>query len=210
MKNLTERQAEVAGFIQNFIETNGYSPSVREIAANFSISVKAAHDHIKALERKEVIRSTGSLSRTLEVISDEFSPSKDVVTIPLLGHIAAGTPVLAEENWETELSFPATMITGSGLHYALRVRGDSMEGAGILDGDIALVRHCIAADNGDIVVARVGEDASVTLKRYFRHAHAIELRPENPSYGPIFTKDCQIHGKLLMIIRDYGSQSWTK
>lgn len=209
MKELTERQKEIASFIRSFILENGYAPTVRDIAENFQISAKAAHDHVKALERKQVIKTAEGLSRSMEVISQDFAPNKEMIEVPLLGSIAAGRPIMSEENWEGSIPFPASMLKNhNDTYYALHVRGESMIGAGIYDGDLAIIRHCSTANTGEIVVASVGEESAITLKRYYPHSNAIELRAENPEIGPIFTSDCQIHGKLYMIIRDYGDRAW--
>lgn len=203
MKRLTDRQQQVLEFIKQYIEENSYAPAVRDIAKAFEITVKAAHDHLKALERKGVIHSSEGISRSTGVVG--FSPSAKVETIsvPVLGATAAGLPVLAEENKEYDLQVPASLIPGKGPFFALHIEGDSMMDAGILDGDLAIIRQTSNADNGEIVVARVGEDNRVTIKRFFLTSHAIELRPENPKYGSIYSKDITILGKLQMIIRDY-------
>jgi len=203
MKVLTNRQQEVLDFIIQYIEKNSYAPAVRDIAKYFEITVKAAHDHLKALERKGAIRSSEGISRSTEVIG--FSPSQSIETIaiPVLGATAAGTPILAEENKEYDLQIPTSLIPAQGDYFALHVEGDSMIDAGILDGDVAIIRQAGSANNGEIIVARVGEDNRVTLKRFYLTNSAIELRSENPKYGSIISKDVTILGKLHMIIRDY-------
>lgn len=204
MKELTQRQQEVFLFVKGFIEMNSYSPSVRDVARNFSITVKAAHDHLKALERKRVIQSSEGISRSTGVVGLTPPPRIDVVSIPVLGSTAAGVPILAEENREYDITVPVSMVSGTGPFFALHVEGDSMVDAGILDGDLAIVRKTGTASNGEIVVARVGDDNHVTLKRFYLGQHAVELRPENPKYGSLYSKDVTIIGKLHMIIRDYG------
>ncbi|MDD4142804.1 MAG: transcriptional repressor LexA [Bacteroidales bacterium] len=203
MKILTNRQQEVLDFIKQYMESNSYAPAVRDIAKHFEVTVKAAHDHLKALERKGAIRSSEGISRSIEVVG--FSPSQSIETIaiPVLGATAAGVPILAEENKEYDLQIPTTLISGKGPYFALHVEGDSMIDAGILDGDLAIIRQTGHANNGEIIVARVGEDNRVTLKRFYLTNSAIELRPENPKYGSIISKDVTILGRLHMIIRDY-------
>ncbi|MFA6688233.1 MAG: transcriptional repressor LexA [Sphaerochaetaceae bacterium] len=209
MKELTERQREIATFISEYLEENSYAPSVRDIAEHFQISAKAAHDHVKALERKQVIRTAEGLSRSMEVISQDFAPNREMVEVPLLGDIAAGSPIMSEENWNGSIMFPAAMLKNTkDMYYALRVRGESMIGVGIYDGDLAIIRHCASADPGDIVVASVGENSAITLKRFFLKNNMVELRAENPEIGPIFTNDCQVHGKLYMIVRNYEEKAW--
>jgi repressor LexA len=203
VKGLTDRQQEIFTYIKRFIEENSYSPAVRDISKNFNITVKAAHDHLKALERKGVIHSAEGISRSTGVVGFSSSPTIETISIPVLGATAAGTPILAEENREYELSMPTSLIPGKGPYFALHVEGDSMVDAGILDGDLAIIKQTGNANNGEIVVARVGEDNRVTLKRFYINQNAIELRPENSKYGSLFSKDVTILGKLHMIIRDY-------
>ncbi len=201
MKGLTKRQAEVMTFVQGFIMEMTYPPTIREIASEFGISVKAAFDHIKALEKKNMIKSSSNKSRSLEIIDTAYSPNVEMIQVPLIGTVAAGVPLLAEENLERTIPF-AQKVLGSGAFFALHVQGDSMIEAGIFDGDIAIIRQVQDASNGDIVVARIAEEA-VTLKRYYREQNRIRLQPENAAYQPIFTQDMKILGKLHMIVRNY-------
>ncbi|MDD3822931.1 MAG: transcriptional repressor LexA [Sphaerochaetaceae bacterium] len=203
MKGLTGRQQEVLDFIKSYIESNSYAPAVRDIAKAFGITVKAAHDHLKALERKGAIHSSEGISRSTGVVGFTASAKVETISIPVLGSTAAGMPILAEENKEYDLQVPASLIPGKGPYFALHIEGDSMIEAGILDGDLAIIRQANNAHNGEIVVARVGEENRVTLKRFYVNANSIELRPENPKYGSLFSKDVTVLGKLQMIIRDY-------
>lgn len=204
MKVLTARQNEVLKFIKYYIETNSYAPAVRDIAKNFNITVKAAHDHLKALERKGAIHSSEGISRSTGVVGFSTSPSIETIAIPVLGNTAAGLPILAEENKEYDLHIPTALVSGKGPYFALHVEGDSMIEAGILDGDLAIIRQSGNANNGEIVVVRLGDENRVTLKRYYITNTAIELRAANPKYGSIYSKDVTVLGKLHMIIRDYG------
>ncbi|MBL7006947.1 MAG: transcriptional repressor LexA [Spirochaetia bacterium] len=202
MKGLTKRQKEVVEFIRDYIQEHSYPPSIRDIASSFSISVKAAFDHVKALEKKQVIKSDMNRSRSLEILSDEFSPMHEALSIPLLGSVAAGMPLLTEENLDGTLSISSEML-GNGNFFALKVKGDSMINAGIFDGDYAIVRQTNTASNGDIVVAWVQEDA-VTLKRFFIENNRVRLQAENDAYPPIYTQDVRIVGQLQMVIRNYS------
>jgi repressor LexA len=204
VKGLTARQSEVLEFIKRYIESNSYAPAVRDIAHAFGITVKAAHDHLKALERKGAIHSSEGISRSTGVVGFNTSPSVETIAIPVLGNTAAGQPILAEENKDYELHIPTSLVSGKGPYFALHVEGDSMIDAGILDGDLAIIKQAGSANNGEIVVVRVGEENRVTLKRYYLTNSAIELRPANPKYGSIYSKDVTVIGKLHMIIRDYG------
>jgi repressor LexA len=201
MTDLTARQKEVLEFIETFIRENPYPPTIREIASNFEMSVKGAYDHLKALERKGRIRAGGGRSRKIEIIGRRVGEGRSpTIEIPVLGSVAAGKPIFAEENFESSLHVPASMI-GNTRCFALRVRGDSMINAGILDGDIAVIEQKPVAEDGEIVVAAI-ED-SVTLKRYFKEKGRVRLAPENSAYSPIFTQDVRILGKLRGIVRTY-------
>ncbi len=205
MRQLTDRQKAVASFISTFIKENNYAPSVRDIADHFQFSVKAAHDHLKALEAKQVIKTTGGVSRSIEVIGEEFFPREELIQIPVIGSIAAGKPLMSEENTDFMLNLPATMLRNThNTYFALKIRGESMIDEGIFDGDIAILRKCDDANRGDIVAATVGDDEpGITLKGYYPNNGNIELRPANPTMGPIITRSCKIHGKLHLLIRNY-------
>ncbi len=201
MNDLTNRQKEVLEYIETFIRENPYPPTIREIAANFGISVKGAYDHLKALERKGRIRAGGGRSRKIEIIGrPRASGRATTIEVPVLGSVAAGKPIFADENYESSVHVPASMV-GASSCFALRVRGDSMINAGILDGDLAIIEQRQVAVDGEIVVAAI-ED-SVTLKRFFQEKSRIRLEPENPAYAPIFTQDARILGKLRGIVRMY-------
>ena len=201
MTGLTNRQREVLEFIKGFIEQHKYAPSVREIAGHFDFDLKAAQDHINALRRKGFIRRSERRSRALEVL-DGGSPERppELVQVPLLGRVAAGTPVLAEEDSDGTVGVSGELL-GFGEHFALRVRGDSMRDAGILDGDVAIVRRQQHADNGDIVVVMIEDEA--TLKRFFREANRVRLQAENPAYPTMFIRKLRILGKLRAVQRAY-------
>ncbi len=201
MTDLTARQKEVLEFIETFIRENPYPPTIREIASYFEMSVKGAYDHLKALERKGRIRAGGGRSRKIEIIGRRVGEGRSpTIEVPVLGSVAAGKPIFAEENFESSLHVPASMV-GNARCFALRVRGDSMINAGILDGDIAVIEQKPVAEDGEIVVAAI-ED-SVTLKRYFKEKGRVRLAPENSAYSPIFTQDVRILGKLRGIVRTY-------
>ncbi len=200
MKGLTKRQEEVLGFIKEFLLRNKFPPTIREIATHFEVSVKAAYDHVKALEKKGIIHCNQNRSRAIEVLVDSDEESL-VVSVPILGRVAAGIPILAEENLDGTVLLPQGFL-GSGTHFALKVKGDSMTGAGILDGDLAVIRSQAVAENGEIVVAMTDEDA-VTLKRYFKERSRVKLQAENPAYNPIYAQGVRILGKLVSVVRRY-------
>ncbi|MBM3319538.1 MAG: repressor LexA [Candidatus Eisenbacteria bacterium] len=181
MKKLTGRQQEILDFLAEHARETGYPPTIREIGFRFGIrSTKGVVDHLTALERKGCIRRVLGKSRALELLltgSDEKSAG-----VPLLGRIAAGLPLLAEENVEERLMIDPSFLKGKD-EFLLRVRGESMIEAHIADGDLVLVRPAAEARNGEIVVALLGDEA--TVKRFFRQGDRIELRPENRSMDPI-------------------------
>ncbi len=202
MKVLTKRQIEILTFLKFFIDKNKYPPTIREISHKFEISVKGAYDHIQALSKKGVIRCENNRSRTIEVLLNEEETKVSGIEVPLLGRVAAGLPILSETNLMGYVFVSRDMLS-SGNHFAVQVKGDSMIGAGIMEGDIALIREQNTAENGDIVVALLDEEG-YTLKKFYRETSRIRLEPANPSYSPIFTQNLEILGKLRGIIRSYG------
>jgi repressor LexA len=200
MKCITPRQKEVLEFIRKFVGLHKFPPTMREISEHFSISVKGAYDHVKALEKKKHIRCNSNQSRTIEILSDPANEEERVVRVPLLGSVAAGKPLFADENFDHYLRIPEEYVR-KGKYFALKVQGDSMTGAGIINGDTAIVRQQPTAQNGDIVVAMV--DDAVTLKRFFREKNRIKLQPENPMYPPLYTQNLRVLGRLTHILRTY-------
>ncbi|MFQ3621071.1 MAG: transcriptional repressor LexA [Spirochaetales bacterium] len=199
MKTLTYRQKQILDYIRSYIDEHQFPPSMREISERFSISVRGAYDHVKALERKKFVRLDANHYRSL-VILDRLNGVEKIHRVPLLGSVAAGKPLFSDENWERYIAIPAELL-GKGNYFALRVQGDSMIGAGIYNGDLAIVKQQPDAENGQIVVAMV-EDA-VTLKRLFKEKNRIKLQSENPLYPPIYTQNLRILGKLVHLIRSY-------
>ncbi|MCQ2398015.1 MAG: transcriptional repressor LexA [Sphaerochaetaceae bacterium] len=207
MRGLTKRQLEVAQFIENYFDTNGYAPSVRNIADHFGFSPKAAYDHMTALKKKNVIRTAENLPRGMALIKRTTPGDSVVLKVPLVGTTAAGEPIFSEENYDGYVAIPQSLagVTDTDNLYALRVRGDSMINDGINDGDLAIMFKTKVAKNGDIVAASIGDDESygITLKRFFHNADRYELRPANPAYQRLVSTHCDVHGKLIMIIRNY-------
>jgi len=204
MKKLTDRQKEVLSFVAKHIEKQSYPPSIREIAEHFRISMKGAHDHVTALRRKNCLEQNGRCSRTLKLTAsgEELENGADPTQeIPIVGTVAAGVPILSEENVEGTLKLDLSMLKKNKTYFAVRVRGDSMDGAGIMDGDMAIIEKRNVVNDGEIAVAVV--DDAVTLKRFYRESSRIRLQSENPGYQPIFCQDVRILGKLSRIIREY-------
>lgn len=207
-KEMTRRQQEILDFIRSELHLRGYPPSVREIGEAVGLSSSSTvHSHLAALEAKGFIRRDPSKPRALEVLDfrdtdSAIDPSK-VRAVPIVGQVAAGQPILASENIEATLPLPVELVGES--TFILRVRGESMIEAGILDGDFVVVRQQPTASNGEIVVAMVDSDASgepeATIKRYFRETDRIRLQPENSTMEPIYARDVVILGKVVALFR---------
>ena len=200
MKELTVRQNEILSFIKKYIASHYYPPTIREIAEHFGISIKGAHDHIMALRKKGVIRQTGKCSRTMELIKDTIEDDNST-EIPVLGTVAAGHPILSDENFDGSITVHHSMLKKNKKYFALKVRGDSMSGIGVMDGDTAIIEKQNVVRNGEIAVAVI--DEAVTLKRFFRENARIRLQAENSAYKPIYCQNVRILGRLAQIIRPY-------
>lgn len=199
-KHLTEKQSQILKAIEDFIRENGFPPTVREIGEQFGITVKGAYDHLKAVEKKGFIKCTQNKSRAIELVNRPEQQPAETVMIPLVGRIAAGSPVLAEENIEEYLSFPALSV-GKGEYFALRVRGDSMIERGIYNGDLAIIKKQNTAQNGDIVAALLEDEA--TLKIFKKTSGKIHLVPANPAYKPLVVQNVHVLGILAGVYRKY-------
>jgi repressor LexA len=200
MKELTDRQDEILSFIKKNIKESGYPPTVREIGDSFSITVKGAYDHLKAIEKKGYIHCVQNKSRAIELADHVKDAPSDSIQVPLVGRIAAGAPLLAVENVEQYLDFPASMFT-SGEFFALKIKGDSMIEEGIHDGDYAIIKKQNTAQNGEIVAALIEDEA--TLKIFKKASGAIQLIPANKAYKPIVVDTVEILGKLAGVFRRY-------
>lgn len=208
MKNLTERQLEIVRFIEQYFDENGYAPSLRDIGGKFGFSAKAAYDHLRALEKKGVVKTANNLPRGLALVKRTTPEGGGVIRVPILGTTAAGVPIESEEVFDGYVSIPQELAGGvnSDMLFAMNVRGDSMIEDGINDGDIAILRKINYAENGDIVAASIGDEENygITLKHFYHIGDRYELHPANAAYKIIVSTHCEIHGKLLMIIRQYG------
>lgn len=203
MKEITERQKEVLTFISQFTEDNVCPPTVREIGDHFGISLRAVQDHITALQKKGYITQTQKRSRSIRVLVDmrEKAPELYVGKVPLLGNVAAGCPLLSEENLDGYVNLTEPFVRPGKSYFALRVRGQSMINAGILDGDLAVVEQSSTALDGQIIVAVI--DDAITLKRYYKEAGRVRLQPENPDFPAIYSTDVRVVGILSNIVRTY-------
>lgn len=186
-KQLTKKQEEILEFIKKRIKEKGYPPAVREICEATGLkSTSTVHGHLTRLEKKGYIRRDPSKPRAIEIVDEEFYVHRNVVQLPLVGKVTAGEPILAVENIEETMTLPYDLV-GTEDAFLLRVRGDSMIEAGIFDNDIIIVRRQNVAENGDIVVALIDDEA--TVKRFYKEHDHIRLQPENKAMEPIIVKD---------------------
>jgi len=201
---LTGRQQEIWTFLVTYVDKHGYPPTVREIGDAVGLaSPSTVHAHLANLERAGLLRRDPTKPRALELVGREKAADSvaELPRLPLLGQIAAGAPLLADENVEDEIAVPET-LRGD---FLLRVKGDSMIDAGILDGDLVIVRRAQDARDGEIVVALAGDDESAdeaTVKTFYREKSRIRLQPENASLEPIYASHVQILGKVVGVFRE--------
>lgn len=200
--DLTKRQQEIFDFIKRYSAKYGYPPTVRDIGKAVGLaSSSTVHAHLANLEKIGLLRRDPSKPRALELLDRAVGSVKNVVRpngLPLVGQVAAGQPVLAEENIEDYVEVPP-VVGGEDGEYLLRVRGESMKDAGILEGDLVVVRAQPTASDGEIVVALVGEEA--TVKRFFQESDHIRLQPENEAMEPIRSKDVVVLGRVVGLMR---------
>ncbi|MBI4355557.1 MAG: transcriptional repressor LexA [Candidatus Omnitrophica bacterium] len=200
MESLTDRQQTVLNFLQQFLTSHGYAPSVREVAKHFRLSVSSAFEHLQTLGRKGYLHRVPGKQRVLELAA-AFSAGGAALRVPLLGRVQAGRPTLAVEEVEEYLPLSPDW-TSLGIDFALRVKGDSMIGAGIYDGDVVLIKRQAHAQPQEIVVALLGEEA--TVKRLVRRGRLMWLAAANPAYADILLdEDSRILGKVVGLIRKY-------
>ena len=205
MEKLTEKQCEILDCIKEFIASHGYPPTVREICKIKNLSSPATvQAHLDGLANKGYIKKGSNRNRTIELmVENEFLPqNENVVEVPLLGKITAGTPIEAIETPNEYFSLPAYLIPNKEEVFTLKVSGESMINAGIFDGDIVIVQKQNVARNGEIVVAMTMEN-EVTLKRFYKEANYIRLQPENDTMEPIILPNCTILGKAIGLYRKF-------
>ena len=201
-KDLTKRQQEIFEFIKKYSAKYGYPPTVRDIGKAVGLaSSSTVHAHLANLEKLGLVRRDPTKPRAIELLDRAVGAVKDAVVpqgLPLVGHVAAGSPILAEENIEEYVSVP-DLAGGEDGEYLLRVRGDSMIKAGILPDDFVVVRPQDTAADGEIVVALVGEEA--TVKRFFKEADHVRLQPENKAMDPIRSREVRVLGRVVGVFR---------
>lgn len=203
MKQLTPKQTEVLNYIKKYKATHGFPPSVREICAGLGLSSPATvHAHIKKLEESGVIKSSNNKFRTIEIlVENEYEEkNENVIKVPLLGKVTAGSPIEAIEQPNQFFELPASLVPPKETIFTLRVSGESMINKGIFDGDYVIVQKQKVARNGEIVVAMT-EENEVTLKTFYKEKDHIRLQPENDTMAPIILNNCQILGKAIGLYR---------
>lgn len=200
MEETTERQRRILEVIRQFTAEQGYPPSVREIGERVGLSSSSTiHAHLKTLERRGLISRDPTKPRALRSdMNPRSAPVPDTIVMPVIGKVAAGVPITAQENVEGEFVLPASFARGS-ENFMLRVQGDSMVEAAILDGDLIVVRPQRTADNGEIVVAMV--DGEATVKRFYREDGRVRLQPENAAMEPIYSSDVTVVGRVEAVVR---------
>lgn len=202
MTELNDTEREIYSYIKNCIEYDGYAPSVRDICASLSIkSTSTVHSYLARLEQKGYISRGQGKSRALRLVNGEDVVSKKMLRIPLLGKVTAGMPITAVENFEGYVEYPVAMAGNAEDLFALRVSGESMIDAGILDGDIVIVQKTVYADDGTIVVAMIDDEA--TVKKIYHDIDCIRLQPCNPNMRPIYTRNVSVIGRVVANFRFY-------
>ncbi|MCD8053926.1 MAG: transcriptional repressor LexA [Lachnospiraceae bacterium] len=197
---ISDKQREILEYIRDCILKKGYPPAVREICEAVHLkSTSSVHSHLESLEKNGYIRRDPSKPRAIEIVDDEYGIFHgEMVRVPIVGRVAAGQPILAEENIEGFFPFPADQLPNADL-FLLEVRGDSMVNMGILDGDHVLVEQRHTASNGEVVVALI--DDSATVKRFYQEDGHIRLQPENDFMDPIIVPSCEVLGKVIGLLR---------
>lgn len=203
-EDLNTKQIEILQYMKSQINEKGYPPSVREICEAVGLrSTSTVHGHLSKLEDKGYIRRDATKPRAIEILLNDtvdYQLKKEIINIPIIGKVTAGQPILAVENVEDTFPMPMDFIdSGNSTVFMLTIKGDSMIEAGIMDQDYVVVRQQSIASNGDIVVALIGEEA--TVKRFYREADHIRLQPENSSMEPIIVKEASILGKVIGVFR---------
>ncbi|PGS46823.1 repressor LexA [Bacillus sp. AFS041924] len=214
MNKLSKRQAEILAYIKDEVKIKGYPPSVREIAEAVGLaSSSTVHGHLERLEQKGYIRRDPTKPRAIEILGEtaavvneaQASYSEiynDIINIPVIGKVTAGIPITAVENVEEYFPLPTSVAPSNEQVFMLRVEGDSMINAGILNGDLVIVKKQFTAENGEIVVAMT-EDSEATVKRFYKESDHFRLQPENDALFPILLKQVSILGKVIGVYRTY-------
>lgn len=201
MLDIKDKQLEVYNFLKTYTENRGFPPSVREICEAVGLSsTSTVHGHLKRLEKKGLIKRDPSKPRALEIVELNQN-KKEMINVPIVGKVTAGLPILATENIEDTFPLPLDYVKHDRELFMLKVTGESMINAGINDGDLAIIEKKESAENGNIVVALIDNEA--TIKRFFKENGHFRLQPENDTMDPIIVENCSILGKLVGIYRQY-------
>lgn len=200
---ISAKQQEILNYIKDEILRKGYPPTVREICETVKLkSTSSVHAHLEKLEKNGYIRRDPTKPRAIEIVDDNYNMIRtDMTSLPVIGTVAAGSPILAEENISNYFPVPADMVPHGEPSFVLKVKGDSMINAGIFSGDQIFVQCCNTARNGDTVVALI--DDSATVKTFYKEKDHIRLQPENDDMDPIIVNNCQILGKVFGVFRLY-------
>ncbi|MCY6483909.1 transcriptional repressor LexA [Clostridium aestuarii] len=197
----SDKQTEVYEYIKQYIREKGYPPSVRDICKGVGLSsTSTVHGHLSRLEKKGMIKRDSTKPRTIEVLKDP-PIKKEMISVPIVGKVTAGQPILAVENIEDSFPIPLDFMPSNKDLFILKVSGESMIEAGIMDGDLAIIEKSNYCENGEIIVALI--DTEATIKRFFKEKDHIRLQPENKSMEPIIVDDCKVIGKLIGLFRKY-------
>lgn len=201
---LYKRQRQIIEFISQYIQKNGYSPTLQDIANAIGVSSLATvHEHLQALEKKGVIKRFDGAVRGIEILDKHLDRMSAGVEIPIMGYIAAGKPIEPYTDPNAQFKVSPTMVSGKKRSYVLQVKGESMIEEGILDGDFVVIEEQNMVKDGDIVVALL-ENGLATLKRYFKEATRVRLEPANSSMSPIFAKKVTVQGRVVGLIRKFS------
>lgn len=202
MKEITQRQSEVLNFISTFIKENGFPPTVREIGENFKISLRAVQDHVGALQKKGYLSQSQKRARSISVLVDkEKEENFTGLRVPILGNIVDKKNLLCEDNIDDFVNLSESFVRSGKSYFALRVRGNSMKDAGILEGDLAIIEQAKVAVDGQIIVAFL--DGAVTLRRFYKETDRVRLQPENSEFQAIYSNTIDVFGILSSVIRQY-------
>jgi len=198
-KEAIEKQQMILEFVTSYMEENGYPPSIREICKGVGLSsTSTVHAHLETLKRKGLLEKADAKSRGLRVKKHDVTVEGEFVNVPLVGAVAAGSPILATENFERTFPIPTDFV-GDAPSFMLKVKGESMIEAGIFNGDYIIVKQQAVANNGEIVVALIDDEA--TVKTFYKEKDHIRLQPENSTMKPIIVKEAAILGKVVGVIR---------
>lgn len=201
---LYKKQKQILDFLKQYIQKNGSSPTLSEIAEAMDVkSLATVHEHLGALEKKGMIKRFQGSVRGIQVLEEKIGEMLEGIELPLVGYIAAGKPIEAIQDNQETIKVSPTLLTGKRRSFVLQVKGESMIEDGILDGDYVVIEQQETANNGDIVVALI-ENELATLKRFFKEKNCIRLEPANAKMSPIYARDVKIQGKVVGIIRRFN------